>query len=108
MYRIDTNGKTANHFDLNIHVFNMSNVKSGFSFHYPPAPIYEKNLYFLQDGDHFHYITNINAVIRNFKRNSDLFFCEECFKVYDSRYISIEEGHICSDSVEDGDMCEPV
>ena len=54
----------------------MSNVKSGFSFHYPPAPIHKKNLYFLQVGDHFNYITiaNMNDVLHNFKWNSDLFF----------------------------------
>ena len=27
---------------------------------------------------------------------------------HDSRYVSVDEGHICSDTAEEGDMCEPI
>ena len=33
----------ANHFHVNVHLFDMSSITSGFSYHYPPAPtVYEK------------------------------------------------------------------
>ena len=99
----------ANHFRVNVHLFDMSNIIPGFSYHYPPAPaVYEKNLYFLQDGDHFHYINNITAVIRNFKCNEYYEFCETCFKIYYRRFIDKEAGHICSNEPEEGDVREPV
>ena len=87
--------KAADHFEVNIHVFDMSNVKPGFSFHYPQNPVHPRHLYFLQDGHHFHYITNINGVIRLFKRNDDFHFCELCYKIYCSRYVDPEIGHVC-------------
>ena len=42
-------------FEVNRHIFNMSNIKPGFSFHYPQTPVYAKHL-FLHDGHHFQYI----------------------------------------------------
>ena len=53
------------------------------------------------------FVKNINAVINNFKWNSDSFFCEDCFKMYDhdSCYVSMEEGHICLNNVEDVQRC---
>ena len=78
----------ANHFCVNGHLFDMSNINPGFSHHCPPAVArYEKKLYFLQDGHHFHYIINIIGVIRNFKCDEHIKFCETCFKIYDRRYV---------------------
>ena len=98
-------------FCVNVHLFDTSNITPGFSYHYPPRDTslkYEKNLYFLQDSDHFHYINNINAVIRNFKRNKYYEFCETCFKIFDRHCVNKEDGHICSNEPEEGDVREPV
>jgi len=101
----------AKTFGVNVHLFDMSNITPGFSYHYPPQESslrYEKNLYFLQDGDHFHYITNITAIIRDFKRNEHVEFCEMCFNIYDKRYVDIDVGHVCSNEPGEGDVREPV
>ena len=86
--------QAADHFEVNIHIFDTSNIKPEFSFHYPQSPVYAKHLYFLQDGSHFHYISNINGVINVFKRKVTMTFCELCYKIYDTRYIG-PEGHVC-------------
>ena len=89
----------ANTFRVNVHLFDTSNITPGFSYHYPPQESSlrsEKNQYFLQDGDHFHYITNVNTIIRDFKHNEHYEFCETCFKIYDRRFVDREAGHICS------------
>ena len=44
----------------------------------------------------------MNAVLRNFKCNNKLCFCEECFKTYNSHYMSAEQEHICLDTPEEG------
>ena len=86
--------RAADYFEVNIHIFDMSNIKPGFSFHYLQTPVYARHLYFLQDGLHCHYISNIYGVIRVFKRKDTMTFCELCYKIYDTRYVG-PEGYVC-------------
>ena len=96
------------HHQLGIHVYNISGVKPHFTYHTSPTFGFTKHLYFLQIGHHVHFITNITGLIRNFGRSGYLEYCENCYKIYDRRYVPVS-GHVCDDENEDtaeeGKMC---
>ena len=73
-----------------VHIFDISAVRPGFAYHTPNRG-YLKHLFFLRDGNHFHYISNMNGILKIFHRNQYHTFCENCFKTYDKRYT-----HTCT------------
>jgi hypothetical protein len=54
----------SDEYKAHIHIFDMNGTQPDFSMHYPKSSMYPDHIFFLQDGEHFHLITNINGVIQ--------------------------------------------
>ena len=70
----------ADEWQIQIHCFDINGMNPDFSYH-SPKRAYADHLFVLQDNKHFHYISNINGVLRNCKRSLQSEFCYECFDI---------------------------
>jgi len=78
----------AKEINMGIHVFDITDGNHP-RFVYHAKPDVEgptPHIYLLYVNEHYHLITDINALIRIFKRNPYLSLCEQCFGNIDSRY----------------------
>ena len=50
-------------------------------FDHSPKHAYADHLFILQDNQHFHYISNINGVLKNLRRTPSAEFCFDCFDI---------------------------
>ena len=74
----------ADEWQVQIHCFDINGVNPEFSYH-SPKWVYANHLFILQDNQHFHFISNINGVLRNLKRNNEVKFFYDCFGIKFSR-----------------------
>ena len=74
----------ADEWQIQIHCFDIISVNPEFSYH-SPKRAYAYQLFILQDNQHFHYLSNIDGVLRNLKRTHDAKFCYDCFDIKYSR-----------------------
>ena len=70
---------------VNIHIFDISSG-SGVFIHHTPKMGYRDHFFLLMVDNHFHAISKIDPVLRNFMRNCRISFCFNCYRMKDSRY----------------------
>ena len=85
----------ADEWQIQVHCLDINGVNPEFSFH-SPKRAYADHLFVLQDINHFHYISNINGVLKNLRRSKYAEFCHDC---YDIKFTN--RSHTCKEEDDD-------
>ena len=81
----------ADEWQIQIHCFDINGVNPDFSYHSPKRN-YGDHLFILQDNNHFHFISKINAVLKHLRRSNLVEFCYDCFGIkFSNRRLTCSE-----------------
>ena len=65
---------------VQVHIFDLNGLKLNLCYHSLKQG-HTDHLLFLQDHRHFHFVSNIQAVIRSLRRETHATFCYNCFGI---------------------------